>query len=127
MARVQEETKGRIKQERENHDLRLEQVKVEASEQRETVMEAIKLAGTTVGAGVKEFLSDTEKMTALTATLTAVALGVYGAKVAPHFKHGSMPPERLNAECQTLECRMKEAVQRWNQDSSEGAFEVQKQ
>merc|ERR1719468_870552 len=44
MARVSAETEGRIKQERMNHDLHLEQSRVQAKEYRETVMEGIKLA-----------------------------------------------------------------------------------
>lgn len=45
MKMVEEETKGRIKQEQENHDLRLEQTRVAAAEQRQTTLEAIRLAG----------------------------------------------------------------------------------
>mmetsp|Transcript_81303 Transcript_81303/g.230764 ORF Transcript_81303/g.230764 Transcript_81303/m.230764 type:complete len:631 (-) Transcript_81303:410-2302(-) len=81
LKRVEEETKGRIRQERDNHDLRLEQAKLEASEQRQTVLEGIKLAGSTLGEGARAFLSDKEKMAAAVATLSAIALGVYSAKV----------------------------------------------
>ena len=81
LKRVEEETKGRIRQERDNHDLRLEQAKLEASEKRQTVLEGIKLAGSTLGEGARAFLSDKEKMAAAVATLSAIALGVYSAKV----------------------------------------------
>ncbi|CAM9896881.1 unnamed protein product, partial [Chrysoparadoxa australica] len=80
LARVDAETAGKIKQERENHDLRLEEAKVSAQEYRETVLEGIKLAGETIGAGLTTFLGDKEKMVAATATLTALALGVYTAR-----------------------------------------------
>lgn len=80
LARVKAETEGRIKQERENHDLRMEEARVGAIEYRGTVLEAIKLAGETIGTGVKNFLSDKEKMLAATGTLTGVALGIYGAR-----------------------------------------------
>jgi len=82
LARVKAETEGRIRQERENHDLRLEQTRVEAEEYRSTILEAIALAGQTVGNGIKDFLSDKEKMTAGVVTLSAVALGVYSAKTS---------------------------------------------
>mmetsp|Transcript_3081 Transcript_3081/g.4688 ORF Transcript_3081/g.4688 Transcript_3081/m.4688 type:complete len:381 (+) Transcript_3081:641-1783(+) len=49
-------------------------------EYRETVLEGIKLAGTTAGTGIKSFLSDSEKMAAATLTLTGMAVGVYAAK-----------------------------------------------
>ncbi|CAM9684796.1 unnamed protein product, partial [Hapterophycus canaliculatus] len=42
--------------------------------------EGIKLAGDTLGAGMQEFLSDKDKMVAATATLTAMALGIYTAR-----------------------------------------------
>ncbi|CAN0022826.1 unnamed protein product, partial [Heterosigma akashiwo] len=61
LARVKAETEGRIRQERENHDLRVEQARVEAEEQRATVLEAIQLAGETVGGGVQSFLRDREQ------------------------------------------------------------------
>uniref|UniRef100_A0A7S2ME04 AAA+ ATPase domain-containing protein n=2 Tax=Octactis speculum TaxID=3111310 RepID=A0A7S2ME04_9STRA len=81
MKRVEEETKGRIKQERKNHDLRLEQARIEAEEQRQTVLEGIKLAGETFGAGVRGFLSDKDRMLAAVGTVSAIAAGVYTAKV----------------------------------------------
>lgn len=81
MARVKAETEGRIMQERKNHDLTLENKRVEAKEYRETVLEGIKLAGSTIGAGFKEFVSDREKLGNVAMTLSLIALGIYGAKV----------------------------------------------
>ena len=40
----------------------------------------IKLAGETLGSGLQDFLGDRDKMVAATATLTAMALGIYTAK-----------------------------------------------
>lgn len=40
----------------------------------------IKLAGDTVGTGLREFFGDKDKMVAATATLTAMALGIYTAR-----------------------------------------------
>jgi ATPase family AAA domain-containing protein 3A/B len=82
MARVKAETEGRIHQERVNHDLALENKMVEAKEFRDTVLESIKLAGTTIGTGLKEFISDREKLMNTTVTLTGLAFGLYAAKVS---------------------------------------------
>ncbi|CAM9251017.1 unnamed protein product, partial [Phaeothamnion confervicola] len=81
LARVKAETEGRIRQERQNHDLRLEEARLGALEYRDTVLEGIKLAGETLGKGVREFLGDRERMAAATATVTALAVGIYTAKV----------------------------------------------
>lgn len=82
LAKVAAEVEGKIKQERLNHDLHLEEARVRAKEYRETVLEGIKLAGSTVGAGVMAFVDDREKLTATVASLTALALGIYTAKVS---------------------------------------------
>ena len=82
MARVKAETEGRIQQERINHDLVLENKVLEAKELRDTVLESIKLAGSTVGAGMKDFISDREKLINTTVTLTAIAFGLYTARVS---------------------------------------------
>ncbi len=82
LARVKAETEGRIKQERQNHDLRVAQARAEAKEYRETVMEGIKLASDQLGKGLKEFLTDKERMTSAAITLSAVALGIYTAKTS---------------------------------------------
>jgi len=82
MARVSAETEGRIKQERMNHDLHLEQSRVQAKEYRETVMEGIKLAGNTVGDGIMTFLGDKERLTSTVASLSVLAFGIYTAKVS---------------------------------------------
>ena len=82
MARVKAETEGRIAQERTNHDLVIEKKRLEAKENRETVLESIKLAGATIGAGFKEYIADTDKLFNTAATLTAVGFGLYTAKVS---------------------------------------------
>eukprot|EP00636_Phaeomonas_parva_P017240 CAMPEP_0118853126 /NCGR_PEP_ID=MMETSP1163-20130328/1834_1 /TAXON_ID=124430 /ORGANISM="Phaeomonas parva, Strain CCMP2877" /LENGTH=575 /DNA_ID=CAMNT_0006785623 /DNA_START=182 /DNA_END=1909 /DNA_ORIENTATION=- len=80
MARVKAETEGRIEQERKNFDLHMQELKSKAKEYRETVLESIKLAGTTIGAGITDFLGDREKMTAAVGTTVALAFGVYTAR-----------------------------------------------
>ncbi|KAG7388295.1 protein of unknown function (DUF3523) [Phytophthora pseudosyringae] len=82
MAKVSAETEGRIKQERLNHDLHLEEARVRAKEYRETVMDGIKLAGNTVGSGIMAFVDDKEKLTATVVSLSALAVGIYTAKVS---------------------------------------------
>ncbi|OQR99070.1 ATPase family AAA domain-containing protein 3A [Achlya hypogyna] len=82
MAKVAAEVEGRIKQERLNHDLHLEEARVRAKEYRETVMEGIKLASDTIGSGVMAFLGDSEKLSATVMSLSLLALGVYTAKVS---------------------------------------------
>lgn len=80
MARVKAETEGRILQERKNFDLTLEQKRAEAVEFRDTVLESIKLAGTTIGDGLKEFITDRQKLTNFVAGASLLALGIYTAK-----------------------------------------------
>jgi ATPase family AAA domain-containing protein 3A/B len=80
MARVKAETEGRIKQERSNHDLNVDLKKLEAKEYRETALEGIKQAGSIIGAGLKDFITDKEKLANFAATATILALGVYTAK-----------------------------------------------
>lgn len=81
-ARVKAETEGRINQERLNHDLILEKKRVEAKELRDTVLESIKLAGSTIGTGIQEFVSDKQKLTNTAVTLTALAFGIYAARTS---------------------------------------------
>lgn len=81
MKKVDAEVAGRIRQEQENHDLHIEAAKVKGAEERQTVLESVKLASETIGAGIKDFLGDKNKMFAAASTITMVALGVYSAKV----------------------------------------------
>eukprot|EP00596_Hydrurales_sp_CCMP1899_P010126 CAMPEP_0119035308 /NCGR_PEP_ID=MMETSP1177-20130426/2241_1 /TAXON_ID=2985 /ORGANISM="Ochromonas sp, Strain CCMP1899" /LENGTH=565 /DNA_ID=CAMNT_0006993359 /DNA_START=86 /DNA_END=1780 /DNA_ORIENTATION=+ len=80
MSRVKAETEGRIIQERKNHDLHRDMKNLESKEYRETLLESIKLAGTTVGEGFKELITDKEKLANVAGTLTLIALGVYATK-----------------------------------------------
>jgi ATPase family AAA domain-containing protein 3A/B len=82
MARIKAETEGKILQERTNHDLILEKKRVEAKEYRDTVMEGIKLAGSTIGAGIQEFVTDRQKLANVAGTLTLLAFGVYTARTS---------------------------------------------
>ena len=82
MARVKAETEGKIMQERTNHDLILEKKRVEAKEYRDTILESIKLAGTTIGSGIQDFVTDKEKLRNTALSLTALAFGIYAARTS---------------------------------------------
>ncbi|XP_020616979.1 ATPase family AAA domain-containing protein 3-like [Orbicella faveolata] len=80
MKRLEAELRGKAKIERENKDIKLEKIRVKAAEQRETVLQSIKTAGSILGAGFDAFISDWDKISATAAGLTLLALGVYTAK-----------------------------------------------
>jgi len=82
IAKARAESEGRIEQERKNHDLYVQNKKLEAKEYRETVMEAIKLTGTTVGNGLYDFLADRERLGNTVATVTLIGFGVYTARTS---------------------------------------------
>jgi len=80
---VKMSTEGAIKAERENHAQRLDMLKHQASERRETALQSIKLAATTLGAGLSDFLGgdSNDRRMALALTLSTAVLGIYTAKV----------------------------------------------
>lgn len=80
MKKLEAELRGKAKIERENKDIRMEQIRLKAAEQRETVLQSIKTAGSILGAGFDAFISDWDKISATAAGLTLLALGVYTAK-----------------------------------------------
>jgi len=82
LMRVKLEYEGKIKAERENRMYRLDMLKAELQEKRKTMMLSIQEAGSTVGAGLQDFLSNSERRSAAVLTISAIALGVYSAKVS---------------------------------------------
>lgn len=78
--RIEAETKARALIERENKDIYLEQIRVKAAEQRITVLDSIRTAGSVLGEGFKSFISDWDRVTSTAAGLTLIAAGVYSAK-----------------------------------------------
>ncbi|EAW56192.1 ATPase family AAA domain-containing protein 3B isoform X7 [Homo sapiens] len=82
MLRVETEARARAKAERENADIIREQIRLKASEHRQTVLESIRTAGTLFGEGFRAFVTDRDKVTATVAGLTLLAVGVYSAKNA---------------------------------------------
>lgn len=80
MKRIEAEMKAKAKVDRENQDLYLEQIRLKAAENRITVLESIKTAGSVLGSGFQTFIADWERVSATVAGLTLLALGVYTAK-----------------------------------------------
>ncbi|KAK4879589.1 hypothetical protein RN001_007735 [Aquatica leii] len=82
MKRIEAELKAKAKVDRENRDLILEQIKLKAAENRVTVLESIKTAGSVLGTGAHALLTDWDKVVAAAAGISLLALGVYSAKGA---------------------------------------------
>jgi ATPase family AAA domain-containing protein 3A/B len=82
LAKVRAESDGKIRQERENHDLILQKVKLEAIEKRDTVLKAIQDSGKLIGEGLQSYLDDTTKLRNTALTLTGIAVGIYTAKTS---------------------------------------------
>ncbi|XP_033097761.1 ATPase family AAA domain-containing protein 3-B-like [Anneissia japonica] len=81
MTKLEAELRGKAKIERENKDIRADQIRLKASEHRETVLQSLKTAGTIIGDGFKGFISDWDKVSATAAGLTLLAFGIYSAKM----------------------------------------------
>lgn len=79
---IEAEAKARAKAERENRDITLEQIRLKAVEQRTTILESIKTAGSVIGTGVNALVTDWDKTVAAVGGLSLLALGVYTAKGA---------------------------------------------
>ena len=106
LAKVQAEADGRIRQERQNHDLILEKVRLEAIEKRDTVLKAIQDGGKMLGEGLSSYLDDTEKLRNTAILLSAVAAGIYttktGAGVAGRFIEARLGKPSLVRETSRL-------------------------
>ena len=82
LAQAQAEADGKIRQERVNHDLILEKVRLEAMEQRDTVLKAIADGGKMIGEGLSSFLDDQDKLRNTALTITGIAIGIYTARTS---------------------------------------------
>lgn len=82
LAQAQAEAEGRIRQERINHDLILEKVRLEAVEQRDTVLKAIADGGKLIGEGLASYLDDKDKLRNTALTVTGIAVGIYAARTS---------------------------------------------
>mmetsp|Transcript_42501 Transcript_42501/g.77132 ORF Transcript_42501/g.77132 Transcript_42501/m.77132 type:complete len:553 (-) Transcript_42501:25-1683(-) len=82
VAKARAEALGRIEQERENVEVRLREMRARMAEERKTRMEQISAIFGQLGSGSKVLLEDRTKMLTLVGGLTALAVGVYGARAA---------------------------------------------
>jgi ATPase family AAA domain-containing protein 3A/B len=80
VAKEKAKAEGRIAQERANHDLILSKVRLEAAEQRDTVLKAIQDSGTLIGNGIAAYLNDTTKLRNTALTITGIAVGIITAR-----------------------------------------------
>lgn len=80
--RLEAEMLAKAKADRENQDLYLERLRVKAAENRITVLESIRTAGTVIGTGVTALLTDWDKTLTAVGGLSLLALGVYSARTA---------------------------------------------
>jgi len=89
--RAEAEAIARARAERENRDIRKEEIVlraeerrkeivVEGEERRKMVLESIKTGGTVIGDGIKSFLGDKDRIYAAALGFTLLAAGVYTAK-----------------------------------------------
>ena len=81
LAKVEAEANGKIRQERANHDLILEKLKLEAKEYRETLLQGVKDAGEMIGSGLKSYIESPQQLANTAYTITGIAVGIYSAKV----------------------------------------------
>lgn len=82
LAKTAAEAQGRIRQERENHDLILQKVRLEAAEHRDTVLKAVADGGKLIGEGLSSYLDDTDKLRNTVMAITGMAIGIYTARVS---------------------------------------------
>lgn len=80
--RAQAEGMAAAQAERENREIRDQQILLRAGEDRVTTLEGIKEAGRTVGAGITSYLNDKEKIASTVGIVTALAAGVYFTRSA---------------------------------------------
>ncbi|KPI96115.1 PREDICTED: ATPase family AAA domain-containing protein 3-B [Papilio xuthus] len=79
---IEAEARARAKADRENRDITLEQIRLKAAENRTTILEGIKTAGSVIGTGLNALVTDWDKTLAAAGGLSLLALGVYTAKGA---------------------------------------------
>lgn len=82
VAKAKAEAEGRIEHERKNHDLIMQQKRLELRESRKTTLESIRVATSSIGSGLSSFVSDRSKLTNTVFGLSAAALGIYCARTA---------------------------------------------
>jgi ATPase family AAA domain-containing protein 3A/B len=81
-AKARAEAEGRIEEQRRNHDLAMQERRLELRENRKTTLEAIRVATSSVGGGISAFLSDERKVFTAVGGITAAAGGIYVARAS---------------------------------------------
>lgn len=81
MKRIEAEAIAKAKADRENQDLFLEQIRLREAERRDTLLKTIKTAGSVIGTGFNNFITDWEKVSKTVAGVTLLALGLYSVKM----------------------------------------------
>ncbi|KAK1444356.1 ATP-ase like protein [Babesia gibsoni] len=79
-ARIQEEGRSRIEQERKNFDIHVKMMKERSAEERQTKLESLNVIFSSLGSAFTTLLADKQRLSAGVVSLSALALGVYGAK-----------------------------------------------
>mmetsp|Transcript_9857 Transcript_9857/g.18579 ORF Transcript_9857/g.18579 Transcript_9857/m.18579 type:complete len:583 (-) Transcript_9857:273-2021(-) len=74
------EAEGRVKENRENEDVNRRQMLVRLKAEQEKALSVVNAVFNNVGAGARELLADTSKLGLLVGGITALAMGVYGAR-----------------------------------------------
>ncbi|KAG9510192.1 ATPase family AAA domain-containing protein 3-A, partial [Fragariocoptes setiger] len=77
---IEAKARARAAIERENKEIYLEQIKTKAAENRLTTIESIKTAGSVIGSGFKDFITDWDRVKSTALGLTLFAGGIYSAK-----------------------------------------------
>lgn len=106
LAKTKAEADGRIRQERANHDLIMEKVRLEAIEKRDTVLKAVQDGGKMLGEGLSSYLDDGEKLRNTALLLSGIAAGIYttktGAGIAGRFIEARLGKPSLVRETSRL-------------------------
>lgn len=91
VARAEAEAVARARAERENQDIRKEEIAlraaerrkeivIEGEEKRKMVLESITTGGAVIGEGIKSFLGDKDRITAAALGITLLSAGIYTAR-----------------------------------------------
>jgi ATPase family AAA domain-containing protein 3A/B len=80
VARVKAESEGRIAQERQNVDIRLQEMHAKMSEKRQTRLDTLNTTFASVGSGISSLLADKQRLTALALGTTGIFFGVFAAR-----------------------------------------------
>lgn len=81
MKRIEAEAIAKAKADRENQDLFLEQIRLREAERRDTLLKTIKTAGSVIGTGFNNFITDWGKVSKTVGGVTLLALGLYSVKM----------------------------------------------